>query len=60
MEGQTITMQELFRFEAKGVTAEGRIYGEMKGTGIISRHLDKFKRMGSPVPTDVFQSAMEI
>lgn len=60
MEGQTITMQELFRFEAKGVNAEGRIYGEMRGTGIISRYLDRFKRLGSPVPTDVFQSVMEI
>jgi pilus assembly protein CpaF len=60
MEGATITMQDLFRFEQSHVDAEGRVHGALRGTGIISKYSDRFRSMGHPVPTAVFQSSMEV
>ncbi len=60
MEGSTITTQELFKFEQKGVSAEGKIFGTLRGCGIVSKFMDRFKAAGYPIPNDVFQSVVEL
>jgi hypothetical protein len=35
MEGDIITMSELFRFDRKGLSADGMVLGEIKATGIV-------------------------
>ncbi len=45
-EGATITMQELYRFEQRGVDAEGRVVGEYMGTGIRPRVMERIERAG--------------
>src|SRR5690606_8007347 len=35
MEGDVVTMSELFRFERRGVSNEGMVLGELKATGIV-------------------------
>jgi pilus assembly protein CpaF len=46
MEGPVITMQEIFKFEQKGVDREGRVLGEFRATGVRSRALDRIERFG--------------
>ena len=35
MEGDVITMSELFRFDRKGLSKDGVVLGELKATGIV-------------------------
>jgi pilus assembly protein CpaF len=53
MEGETITMQDIFRFEAQGSDADGRIAGRFEPTGVRPLLLQRLTEMGVPVPADV-------
>jgi pilus assembly protein CpaF len=48
-EGATVTMQELFRFDQRGVDASGRIVGEFLATGIRAKAMERIERYGIDV-----------
>ena len=54
MEGQVVTMQDLFRFEQKGIDTEGHVIGEFHFTGIHPQFAEKFKLAGIQLPQDIF------
>jgi pilus assembly protein CpaF len=54
MEGQIVTMQEIFRYEQGGMDTEGRMVGEFRPTGIRPQFADKFAMAGIQLPHDVF------
>ncbi len=58
MEGEIITMQEIFAFEQMGVTADGKVKGKFRTTGILPRFVDRFKARGIPVPQELFGRGM--
>ncbi|MEM8792786.1 MAG: CpaF family protein [Pseudomonadota bacterium] len=55
MEGEVITMQEIFKFDREGTDAKGKIYGRYVATGIRSQYTEKFKQWGYEVPTSLFR-----
>ncbi len=54
MEGQTVTMQDLFRFEQQGIDSDGRVIGEFRSTGLRPQFADKFEIAGLRLPPDLF------
>jgi len=54
MEGQIITLQDLFRFQQTGVTPEGKIVGDMAPTGIRPSFAERFVQAGLTLPSDLF------
>jgi len=50
MEGETISMQDIFSFEAQGAGAEGRITGRFAPTGVRPVLMRRLAEMGLPVP----------
>ncbi len=62
MEGDVVTMQELFAFEQTGLNDEGMVKGRFVTKGVLPRFIEKFKVMNVPVPYELFDenSAMEI
>jgi pilus assembly protein CpaF len=54
MEGDIISMQEIFRFEQTGVDADGKVLGRFCATGVRPRFADRLKMFGAPVPEDTF------
>ncbi|ALK95232.1 pilus assembly protein CpaF [Massilia sp. WF1] len=54
MEGDIISMQEIFRFEQTGVDADGKVQGHFCATGVRPRFADRLKMFGAPVPEDTF------
>jgi pilus assembly protein CpaF len=56
MEGDTVTMQEIFCFEQHGVAPDGAILGEIAPTGIRPRFADRLARAGVKLPRDVFDA----
>ncbi|GMG82938.1 CpaF family protein [Paralimibaculum aggregatum] len=55
MEGDIVTMQEIFKFERHGVDSEGRIRGKFVATGIRSQYADRFKQWGYELPATLFR-----
>jgi pilus assembly protein CpaF len=46
MEGETITLQDIFRFEQKGLDETGKVQGRFKSTGIVPKFIDRFTECG--------------
>src|SRR3989337_2600295 len=57
MEGQIVTIQDLFKFTQTGVDAEGRILGYMTATGLRPTFADRFALAGIQLPEAVFMPA---
>jgi pilus assembly protein CpaF len=55
MEGEVITMQEIFVFERTGVTQDGRVAGRYRATGIRPKCSDRLAAAGMPLPMDMFE-----
>jgi pilus assembly protein CpaF len=53
MEGETITMQEIFVFESEGAGPDGKIIGQFKPTGIRPKILDRMFSMGLQLPAEI-------
>jgi pilus assembly protein CpaF len=54
MEGETITLQDLFEFDQTGVI-NGRVIGQLKSTGLRPRFAEKFAVNNIDLPLDVFE-----
>jgi pilus assembly protein CpaF len=59
MEGTTITLQDLFKFEQTGLTNEGKVKGSLMGCGIIPKCMEKLRAHGENLPVEVFQTRIE-
>jgi pilus assembly protein CpaF len=57
MEGEVITMQDIFTFEQTGVDEEGRVIGRLRPTGIRPRCMDRLKAYGFEMSADAFADA---
>ncbi|MBY6185069.1 CpaF family protein [Marinobacter hydrocarbonoclasticus] len=56
MEGEVITMSDLFVFQRRGRDAEGRILGEFVATGVIPRFFDELVAKGVELSRKLFES----
>ena len=54
MEGDVVTMQDLFRFHQRGIDTDGRVIGEFRGEGLRPRFAEKFEIAGIHLPADLF------
>jgi pilus assembly protein CpaF len=57
MEGDVITMQDIFTFEQTGIDEDGRVIGRLRPTGIRPRCMDRLKAHGFDMPADSFADA---
>src|ERR1044071_9473918 len=60
MEGDLITMQDIFVFEKRGVTEQGRVTGRFRAPGIRPKFYDRLKACGIQLPASMFQTIVEI
>ena len=55
MEGETITMQEIFMYERTGVEKDGTVIGRFRPTGIRPRFAERLKSCGLQLPRVFFE-----
>jgi pilus assembly protein CpaF len=60
MEGDVITMQEIFCFEKLGVTQEGKVIGRFRATGVRPKACERLKASGVILPPDMFEGVTEV
>jgi pilus assembly protein CpaF len=54
MEGQTVTLQDVFLFQQTGVDARGKVQGQMVSTGLRPHFMQRFESAGIHLPADIF------
>jgi pilus assembly protein CpaF len=59
MEGEIITMQDVFRFHQTGVDEGGRVQGGIVATGIRPTFADRLTRAGFHIPGELFTTTAE-
>src|SRR5436309_1971450 len=60
MEGDVITMQEIFLFEKLGVAQDGKVIGRFRATGVRPKACERLKASGIHLPPDMFEGVVEV
>jgi pilus assembly protein CpaF len=60
MEGDIITLQDIFVFEKRGVSPEGKVLGRFAATGIRPKFYEKLLAAGIKLPVDLFDQVVDI
>jgi len=57
MEGDVITMQEIFSFKKRGISESGEVLGEFTPTGVRPKFAEQLALTGVTLPATMFQNA---
>jgi len=60
MEGDIITMQDIFLFERSGIGQNGRVQGRFRATGIRPKCSDKLATAGMRLAADMFEHTKQV
>src|SRR5690242_4485623 len=60
MEGDMVTLQDIFVFEKRGVSPEGKVQGRFCATGIRPKFSDKLLAAGIHLPPELFDQSLEV
>jgi pilus assembly protein CpaF len=60
MEGDVITLQDIFVFERTGLRQDGKVCGRFRPTGIRPKTSDHMAQSGSPLPAKMFEHVLTI
>ncbi|HLK47439.1 MAG TPA: CpaF family protein [Bryobacteraceae bacterium] len=60
MEGEQVTLQDIFTFEKTGLTSNGRVRGRFRATGVHPKFMERLRASGIELPRTLFESTTEI
>jgi len=60
MEGDVITMQDIFVFEKAGLSPDGKVIGRFRATGVRPKACERLKSAGIHLPPDMFEGITEV
>jgi len=60
MEGEIVTLQDIFVFEKRGLNGEGKVVGRFAATGIRPKFYEKLLAAGITLRPDLFDEVVEI
>ncbi len=60
MEGEIVTLQDIFVFEKRGLSPEGQVIGRFAATGIRPKFYEKLLTAGIRLRSDLFDEVVEV
>jgi pilus assembly protein CpaF len=60
MEGDMVTLQDIFVFEKRGLSPENRVLGRFAATGIRPKFYEKLLSAGIRLRPDLFDEVLEV
>jgi pilus assembly protein CpaF len=60
MEGDIITMQEIYRFDKLGLSPEGKVVGRFVATGVRPKVCERLRASGITLAPDMFDGILEV
>jgi pilus assembly protein CpaF len=55
MEGEVISMQEVFRYQRTGLRPDGKIIGHFTACGVRSHYAERFRQWGYDLPAAIYE-----
>lgn len=59
MQGETVTLQEVFRFKEVGFDKNRKILGQFQAMGLIPTFIEKFEQRGVNIPRNLFTTTTD-
>ncbi len=59
MQGDVVTLQEIFRFKDEGDDKNRKVKGQFQATGAIPTFIEEFQQRGVTIPRDLFTTKFE-
>jgi pilus assembly protein CpaF len=59
MEGEVVTMQEIFAFKQIGLGADGKVQGYFQATGVRPKFSERLRAFGAVLPDSMFDSSRQ-
>jgi pilus assembly protein CpaF len=60
MEGDVVTMQDIFTFEKLGLTEDGKVKGRFKPSGVRPKFYEKIRASGMTLSTSIFEQIVGV
>jgi pilus assembly protein CpaF len=60
MEGEIVTLQDIFVFEKRGLGADGKVIGRFAATGIRPKFYERLLAAGIRLRPDLFDEVLEV
>ncbi|HEX8924995.1 MAG TPA: ATPase, T2SS/T4P/T4SS family, partial [Terriglobales bacterium] len=60
MDQDVVSMQDIFQFEKRGVSLNGRVLGRFHSSGVIPRFAEKIRASGIELPQSLFDSVVDV
>jgi len=60
MEGETVSLQDIFLFEKLGIREDGRVVGTFRTSGIRPRFIEQIETAGIKLPDEMFEPRYEL
>ena len=60
MEGDIVTLQDIFVFEKRGLSPDGKVLGTFAATGILPKFNEKLLAAGVHLPSGIFDETLDI
>jgi pilus assembly protein CpaF len=60
MEGDVITMQDIYLFDKLGITQDGKVIGRFRATGVRPKVCERLKASGVHLPPNMFEGITEV
>jgi pilus assembly protein CpaF len=60
MEGDMVTLQDIFMFDKLGLTTDGKVKGRFRATGIRPKFYERLAACGLQLPPAIFQQQVEV
>jgi septum site-determining protein MinD len=59
MQGDVVTLQEIFKFKDEGDDKNRRVKGQFQATGAIPTFIEEFQQRGVTIPRDLFTTKFD-
>ena len=56
MQGEVVTLQDIFKFEQRGFDKSGKIKGEFQASGFIPKFIELLEKKGFNIPRGLFKN----
>ena len=60
MSEEVVSLQDIFLFERRGISASGKVIGRFRATGLIPKFLDKVKNCGIHTPLEIYNTSVDV
>ena len=60
MEGEVITMQDIFQYQRTGMDAQGNVLGHFRATGVRPKFMERLRNYGVTVPDNLFDPSRTV